>query len=160
MHYSAEPLMPCACAYSTGKWLTVHMALTEQCWISAMEQFQRKPQKNFWPLLPAKYMRVFSGWKDTPEVRCDLTETQTHTLTDRPNYSNPPAHANKSTTSSLKLRPDKTATCISSNDMFFNTAMLFPLTPRVLTISGNSLIMTIHTLHCLNTPFPSSACMW
>ena len=31
------------------------------------------------------------------------------------------------------------------------------LTPRVLTISGNSLMMTIHTLHCLNTPFPSSA---
>ena len=40
----------------------------------------------FWPLLPAVYVTVFSGGTDAPEVRCDLTDIQTHTdrQTDRP----------------------------------------------------------------------------
>ena len=51
-----------ACAnLSTGKWRTVRMHSTEQCWISATERFQRKPHKFFDPLLPAGYVTVFSG---------------------------------------------------------------------------------------------------
>ena len=45
----------------------------------------------FLPLLPAEYVTGFSGRTDPPEVRFDLTDTQT----DRPNYSNPPAHARR-----------------------------------------------------------------
>ena len=45
----------------------------------------------FGPPLPAEYVTVFSEQTDPPEVRCDLTDTQT----DRPNYSNPPAHARR-----------------------------------------------------------------
>ena len=45
----------------------------------------RENPTNFLPSLPAEYVTAFSGRTDAPEVRCDLTDTQT----DRPNYSNP-----------------------------------------------------------------------
>ena len=35
--------------------------------------------------MPAEYRTAFAGQTDSPEVRFDLTDTQTH----RPNYSNP-----------------------------------------------------------------------
>ena len=46
-------------------------------WISAMEWFQN-PQ-SFRPQVPPEYVTVFSGRTDTPEVRCNLTDTQTET---------------------------------------------------------------------------------
>ena len=42
--------------------------------------FREKPTI-FLPPLPAEYVTVFSGWTDTPEVSCDLTDTLTHTHT-------------------------------------------------------------------------------
>ena len=47
-----------------------------------------KTPQIFRPPLPAEYMTVFSGRTDAPEVRCDLTDRQTHT----DDYSNPSAH--------------------------------------------------------------------
>ena len=49
-----------------------------------------KTPQIFWPLLLAEYVTVFSGRTDTPEVRCDLTDTHTQT-----NHSNPPVHAHR-----------------------------------------------------------------
>ena len=43
--------------------------------------FREKPT-NFGPPLPAEYVTEFSGQTDGPEVRCDLTDTQTHRQTD------------------------------------------------------------------------------
>ena len=34
------------------------------------------------PLLPAEYVTAFSGRTEAPEVRCDLTDRQTHRHTD------------------------------------------------------------------------------
>ena len=45
----------------------------EQYYISAMKQFQRKPNKFFGPPLP--YVTAFSERTDAPEVICDLTPT-------------------------------------------------------------------------------------
>ena len=36
-----------------------------------------KTPQNFWPSLPVEYMILISRWTDAPEVRCDLTDTQT-----------------------------------------------------------------------------------
>ena len=36
-----------------------------------------KTPQIFLPPLPAEYVTVFSGRTDAPEVRCDLTDTQT-----------------------------------------------------------------------------------
>ena len=47
---------------------------------------EKTPQV-FSPLLPAEYMTAFSGRTDTPEVRCGLTDRQTHTHTHI--YTNP-----------------------------------------------------------------------
>ena len=56
---------------------------------SLQRSVSEKTPQFFWPPLPAEYVTVFSGRSDAPEVRCDLTDRQTH----RPNYSNPPVHA-------------------------------------------------------------------
>ena len=43
---------------------------------------EKSPENfNFRPPLPAEYVTVFSGQTDAPEVRCDLTDRQTHRTT-------------------------------------------------------------------------------
>ena len=59
--------------------------------IKGREKEVGKSPQIFRPLLPAEYVTVFSGQTDAPEVRFDLTDRQT----DRPNYTNPPAHAHR-----------------------------------------------------------------
>ena len=62
--------------YPQEKWPTVCMAIQGgECSISATEQFQRKYHK-FFDLVAALSRRT-----DTPEVRCDLTDTQTDMAT-------------------------------------------------------------------------------
>ena len=51
-----------------------------------------KTPQIFRPPLPAEYVTAFSGRKDDPEVRCDLTDRQTDRHDD---YSNPPAHVQR-----------------------------------------------------------------
>ena len=56
------------------------------------EAISEKNPQIFLPLLSAEYVTVFSGRTDAPEVKCDLTDTHTHTQR-QTNYSNPPVHA-------------------------------------------------------------------
>ena len=56
-----------------------------KCRSSGMTVSEKTPQI-FRPLLPAKYVTVFSGRRDALKVRCDLTDRHTGRHN---NYSNP-----------------------------------------------------------------------
>ena len=57
--------------------LYVYGRQRRECWISATERFQRKSHKYFDLRCPLSTWQAFSGRTDAPEVRCDLTDTQT-----------------------------------------------------------------------------------
>ena len=66
---------------SAGKWPTVHMAFNGTVLDICNRAVSEKNPQIFRPPLPAKYVTVFSGRTDTAEVRCDLTDRQTHRQT-------------------------------------------------------------------------------
>ena len=78
------------------KWPTERMAFNGEVLDLRNGAVSEKTLQIFWPPLPTEYVTVFSRRKDTPEVRCDLTDRHTHTHTHRQDdYSNPPVHARR-----------------------------------------------------------------
>ena len=72
----------CACVLFTGKMANrmyghPREGVLELCNGAVSE----KTPQIFRPMLPAKYAAPFSGRTEAPEVRCRLTDRQTHTQT-------------------------------------------------------------------------------
>ena len=70
----------CACVLSAGKMANLMYGHPRKTALDLRNAWvlEKTPQI-FRPSSPAKFVTVFLGRTDAPEVRCDLTDTHTHT---------------------------------------------------------------------------------